>query len=390
MKKLSIQEAQEKIDKYALNEHLQLLEFTNVNGPCKIKCLTCNKIYTRSQFSNVITSLQNNRGLCKECFQIPKKKRSFEQKITSLFPNEPFTILEYTGNTKFCKIRCGKCGHIIEIQNAKNIFRNKHLCKKCYPIYYQANYQNIQDFKRFIAESNQWELLDDLTNIKSNTKIRCKCKKCGTINEKIMYLYLKGIGCGKCSNNVKLTTEEFKQKLDSDYELLSEYTNNKTKVLLKHKPCGFVFSMTPDAYINQEQRCPKCNRQMSKGEKKIRQFLMRNNIEFCQEYSVKIQNHALRFDFYLPDYNLYIEYQGIQHYEPYHFHRDKNAFFKQQYNDNLKRQYCGTNLLEISYKDFNSIDIILQQNIGSTTIPKGSTSEVYNADGNKNYQKVKI
>lgn len=377
MKNLTIEEAQNQLNKYSKFEKLQLIDFTKVNGPCKIKCLTCNKIYSRSQFNNVIISLKRGSGICKECFKIPKKKKSFEQKLKSLFPNEPFSLLEYKGNTQPCVIKCEKCGYIFHVQKGTTLFKNKHLCQKCFSARHEERAKNIQDFINFIEESDQWILLDkDLDNIRSNAKIKCKCKKCGAISEKTMYLYLKGIGCGSCANNVKLTTEQFNQKLDEDYELLSDYTNNKTKVLFKHKTCGFVFSMTPDAYINQGQRCPRCNRQMSKGEKRIKHFLIKHNINFYQEYSIKIKNHVLRFDFYLPDHNKYIEYQGIQHYEPHHFNRTLNAFYKQQDNDNLKREYCGTNLIEISYKDFENIEKILKENIGSTTIPKGSTSEV--------------
>lgn len=365
--RLVMKEAQERINQYE-NEKLLLKEFSGVNKPCRIKCLTCGKERYFSQFNNAISSLKNKRGVCKTCYTIPKKQKRFEQSLKSVFKDEPFEIIKYQGNTKPCEIRCLKCGHIIKNMVAKNIINYKHICKKCFPPKYEKIQKNLENFKKFIEESSQWELISDLDNIQTGKEIICKCKKCGKISYKRLDLYLKGVGCGKCQNNVKLTTDEFKQKLDEDYELLSEYKNNKTKVLLKHKTCGFVFSMIPDAYINQEQRCPRCKRIMSKGEKKIKHFLQEYQIDYEQEYPVKINNHNLRFDFYLPVQDKYIEFQGIQHYEEKHFNRDSQAFLKQVANDNLKRDFCKDKLIEIPYIDITRIqDILYEKLISSTT-----------------------
>lgn len=52
----------------------------------------------------------------------------------------------------------------------------------------------------------------------------------------------------------------------------------------------------------------------------------------------------LRFDFYLPLYNLCIEFHGVQHYEYVeHFHGTENKFQEQQLKDDIKRKYCKNN-----------------------------------------------
>ena len=52
----------------------------------------------------------------------------------------------------------------------------------------------------------------------------------------------------------------------------------------------------------------------------------------------------LRFDFYVPKYNLCIEFNGIQHYEYVeYFHRNKAQFQQQIYKDGLKEKYCQDN-----------------------------------------------
>ena len=69
------------------------------------------------------------------------------------------------------------------------------------------------------------------------------------------------------------------------------------------------------------------------------------------------------FDFYLPDYNTCIEYDGEQH-----FHTPNNKtstyFTKEkideiQYRDSIKNQYCKDNnikLIRIPYTDYNLLN----------------------------------
>ena len=62
----------------------------------------------------------------------------------------------------------------------------------------------------------------------------------------------------------------------------------------------------------------------------------------------------LSYDFYLPDYNLLIEYQGIQHKEPVIFFGGDKALRSQQARDRIKREYAlshNINLLEIWYNE---------------------------------------
>ena len=59
-------------------------------------------------------------------------------------------------------------------------------------------------------------------------------------------------------------------------------------------------------------------------------------------------------DFYLSDYNLFIEYNGIQHYIPQKYFGGQISFEHQQKRDDYVRNYCKTNnikLLEIKYND---------------------------------------
>lgn len=106
-----------------------------------------------------------------------------------------------------------------------------------------------------------------------------------------------------------------------------------------------------------------CGCLRSKGEMIIRKLLDKLNIDYIQQKTypnLKGQQTYLKFDFYLPDYNIVIEYQGEQHYNKNtRFEPFNNNFDLRQKYDNLKREYCKNNnikLIEIPYWDFDKID----------------------------------
>ena len=64
------------------------------------------------------------------------------------------------------------------------------------------------------------------------------------------------------------------------------------------------------------------------------------------------------FDFYLPDYNVCIEYNGLQHYTK-RFGMSDEDFKDRQKKDLIKEQYCEDNnitLINIPYWDYKNIE----------------------------------
>lgn len=109
--------------------------------------------------------------------------------------------------------------------------------------------------------------------------------------------------------------------------------------------------------------CPICNESI--GEKNIRIFLENNGILFNQEKNFKncIYKKYLFFDFYLPDYNICIEYDGIQHFEIVEYFGGIKTYEENLKRDKIKNEYCQSNnihLIRISYKD-NINDILNQE-----------------------------
>jgi very-short-patch-repair endonuclease len=91
----------------------------------------------------------------------------------------------------------------------------------------------------------------------------------------------------------------------------------------------------------------------SKGENKISKILDEKNVKFIREKRFKDcrDKLPLPFDFYLPEYNTCIEYDGTQHYYEIKHWNDLNYVKK---HDKMKNDYCEEqeiNLLRIKYNN---------------------------------------
>ncbi|HBG7056003.1 TPA: hypothetical protein OLX52_002329 [Clostridioides difficile] len=134
--------------------------------------------------------------------------------------------------------------------------------------------------------------------------------------------------------------------------------------------CGVEFKRRIAQISSQKNvLCSNCS--MSKGEKKISEILMKNNINFIYEKQFKnligLKGGNLSYDFYLPKYKLLIEYQGEFHDGTSNMPNEEQ-YKKQQEHDRRKREYAKNNgykLLEIWYWDFDNIEEILDKEIGS-------------------------
>lgn len=196
--------------------------------------------------------------------------------------------------------------------------------------------------------------------INRNTPVLTKCDECGHIWKVRPYDLIYKQGCPKCNKCAKLTTEEFKirmNKINPNLEIIGEYINSNSKIKCKCKICGYQWEATPNNLSGGKTGCPKCKQ--SKGERIINNYLTNINIKFEDQYKIPISKSInasgiAKIDFYLPDYNLFIEYNGEQHYIPLDYFGGKLRFEKQKERDEYVRNYCkenNINLLEIRYDE---------------------------------------
>tara|TARA_R110000796_G_scaffold227688_1_gene344466 strand:- start:245 stop:979 length:735 start_codon:yes stop_codon:yes gene_type:complete len=215
--------------------------------------------------------------------------------------------------------------------------------------------------------------------INAKEKVKIICPKHGEFLQQPSN-HLFGQGCIKCmgdrvSKAKRLNTSEFILKSKAihgskyDYSLV-EYKTSKDKVIIICPEHG-EFLQTPKAHSTPSmcQGCPFCK--ISKGEEEIEKYLIKNHIAYLREKRFDgcinpKTNKTLPFDFYLPNNNTIIEYQGEQHYKDLPFFKTGGGLKGRQYRDSIKKSFVkskGILYIEVSYKQYKDINNILKQQI---------------------------
>nr|DAN11163.1 MAG TPA: restriction enzyme [Herelleviridae sp.] len=145
--------------------------------------------------------------------------------------------------------------------------------------------------------------------------------------------------------------EEVLNLVGDDYVFLENYINTYTPIKVKHKVCKAEYKVAPRDFLK-GLRCPVCS--SSRGEKSLVEYFIKKGIKYeTQKSYPDLKNERrLYFDFYLPELNTVIEYNGKQHYEPIEFFGGGEDFRKQEKNDRVKKEYARKNsirYLEIPY-----------------------------------------
>lgn len=342
---------QKRINEMFPNENLEVLEYSIMKNPASVRCLKCNSIYTLKKAENFVR--KGKKCICTRCVNNRSGGRltlkDFQEKLNNKYPNENIKALKYTLKDKPATVKCLKCGNTYTLENAESFFNKdkKRVCSHCFPNKREAMKNTINNFKSFIQESKDFDLItEDLFDVKSHTLIECRCLRCGKINKKTIYDYLRGRRCSCIGNNILISQEDFQKELGEEYTCLSKYKGREHKVLIRHNLCGFIYNGNGRHYY-----CPKC--QGSKGEKTISFLLDSKKVYYEREKTVNIKNHKLRFDFFLPDYNCFIEFNGEQHYKSIPYFGGDEGLKKQQLYDKYKRDYCKDNNINLLIIDYN-------------------------------------
>ena len=161
--------------------------------------------------------------------------------------------------------------------------------------------------------------------------------------------HLNGCGCPICGSN-KLNTLKFIEKAECihenkyDYSKV-EYIHSKNKVKIICPEHG-EFIQIPNHHLN-GAGCPICKE--SRGEREIKKFLNLHNIKFAHQkrFLMCKDKKPLPFDFYLPELNVCIEFNGRQHYRPVPYWGGDKNFEKQQKRDKIKLNFCIVNKINL-------------------------------------------
>lgn len=189
----------------------------------------------------------------------------------------------------------------------------------------------------------------------AHTPVKIICKEHGVF-EQTPTSHLSGSGCRKCYGR-RDTTESFTKKAQLvhgdrfDYSKVN-YKNTLTPVEIICKRHG-SFLQKPDLHLR-GKGCQICRE--SKGELNVAKSLKNLGIKYIRYFKfddcINSNNRILIFDFYLPDLNMCIEYDGEQHFRSIDRWGGDETFKKIQQNDKIKDEYCkkkGIYMLRISY-----------------------------------------
>lgn len=201
------------------------------------------------------------------------------------------------------------------------------------------------------------EVIENYVN--ANTHIKHRCKKHNIVWKVIPYSILNGCGCVRCGMekvgdiNRKSHDQYVKElsKINSNIIVIDKYINSNTPILHQCLIDGYKWNVSPGNILS-GHGCPRCNE--SQGERKICQYLDKHNIKYIREkrFNNCRDIRSLPFDFYLPEYNICIEYDGEQHNKSIEYFGGISSFNRLVKHDNIKNKYCvdnGISLLRIPY-----------------------------------------
>lgn len=294
---------------------------------------------------------------------------SFQQRMESYFPNDNFTILDFTGITKPVKFQCNKCGRIWEYTTADHLVnrwrmnKNKSICQYCEGSHrWEAERaEGINKFNYLLENKKTLKLLTPIRTLAA--PVEFFCTKCGHKFKRTPTQFInKNQKCPWCEGqfqnfNLEIIKEKAREEYGEEYTVLSDEKwdySKSDRVKVRHNKCGFIYDTNCYSFLR-GHGCPRCK--CSVGERKVRTYLQAHNFVFQEQYSFEnTEISTLKFDFYLEENNqrYCIEYNGNQHYGPVDFFGGEEAFIAQQERDRKKQIFCqenNINLIIIPYYD---------------------------------------
>lgn len=266
-----------------------------------------------------------------------------------------YSLVDYKHSKKDIKIICSIHG---EFNQRPDVHLKGMGCNQCATII-RTN-KKRKTTKEFIKKARlvhgniyDYSISEYIT---AHKKVKIICEEHGIFEQK-PFGHLHGAGCAKCVGRYSPTTEEFINKANLIHNNLYSYSattyiNANLKIKIVCQKHG-IFNQIPNSHLR-GTGCPICK--TSKGEKEIRQFLEENNIifEIQKRFYDCRDRQPLPFDFYLPNLNLCIEFDGRQHFESVENWGGERWLKEIKIRDNIKTNYCknnNINLLRIKYNE---------------------------------------
>lgn len=252
----------------------------------------------------------------------------------------------YNGYHRLLTITCPKHGDFQQLPSNHIAGMGCKLC--CY--HHQSNTKEFIE-KAKLIHGDKYDY-SKVNYIKAKIGVNITCPIHGdflqTPND-----HLDGCGCPSCSfDNKRKVFGNFLQQAQTihgnkySYDLVN-YKNNRTKICITCPEHG-EFLQTPINHIS-GCGCPKCKN--SHLEIEVRNCLFSNLIKFEQQKTWQWLTYRSNqyVDFYLPDYNIVIECQGLQHFQEIEFFGGVELYMDTKLRDKNKLDLCTKNGIKVLY-----------------------------------------
>lgn len=303
-------------------------------------------------------------------------RKIFEEKMFNLYQDEYSLMGEYKNAKSPVQLRHNICG--CEFTTKPTYFtRGTQKCPSDTCKHKRIMEKNSKNFHNKLGKQNLFEAVGIYDGIDSPMDYRCKqcdtiftLQKAGKIFEPTVLSH-----CPNCYEKIYYSQKdaEYKAKIqdffNGEFEVYGTYSGCDEQISLLHKKCGYISIYDRAGRIFTDYLCPckYCN--ISKGEKAIMNVLDKYHCPYISQKEfdnlLGVGYGNLSYDFYLPQYNLLIEYQGSFHDGTADL-QTSEQFEIQQEHDRRKREYAelhGIKLLEIWYWDFDNIEEIIQNKL---------------------------
>jgi hypothetical protein len=309
--------------------------------------------------------------------KLSKSTETFKKEVLDLVGDEYTVEGEYISHHEKILMRHSLCESTFEMTPSN--FLRGHRCtnKDCK---YKRKSEivkrrgNNSFDERFVEYDDDYEVIDEYNGWNENMTF--KHKKCGCVFRRtpaVFFRVKQGMKCPDCLRDYlpqwqSKTQEQFEQEVfdmyKDEYTVLGNYVQTNEKISMRHNLCGTEWDIQPANFLN-GNACPRCR--ASHGEKTIRRFLENSNIDFTPQKTfdelIGVGGRNLSYDFYIPQYNVLVEYQGEYHDGTASIQTEEGLKTQQEH-DRRKREYAkshGIDLLEIWYWDFDNIEGILTE-----------------------------
>lgn len=361
-----------------INKHGNRFDYSKMiyTGAHKNIIITCRK--HNHTFSQRIDHHLYGMGGCPKCqaedvsiFHSSNTKEYIEKAKIIHGDLYDYSKVIYTGSLNNIIIICPIHGEFILIASNHLTGYGCHKCKLESFSHYDSfilraniKYNNKYDYSKVIFLDN-------------NEKVKIICPIHGLFNQTPNNHMQSVDGCPKCGREIyfkemrKIRFQSFLNETAKKHN--NKYDYSKSIYLGSHDdieigcPIHGYFWQRASRHLG-GAGCPKCK--TSKGEQKVINYLDENKINYIYQHKfsdcLSSKEKLLIFDFFLPEHNLCIEYDGKQHYQPIDYFGGDEMLAYQQLHDKIKNNYCKQNnikLLRIPYAKIDHIEYLIDEEL---------------------------